>query len=214
VILRPFSKFMLKAIEKIRPLEINAICTGHGPILRSTWKDAVDKSEQLAKKFLETTEHCQQNVLITYVSAYGYTKEMAHLIAEGVRQAGTFDVRVIDIETMLLGDLEEHLTQSNAIIIGSPTINQNTLLPIYRLFAVINPLRDRGKLATAFGSYGWSGEAVKIIEANIKALKLNMIQEALAKKFSPNNEKIAEYIEFGKKFGEQLLQSKNIQNQE
>ena len=208
VILRPFSKFMLKAIEKIRPLEINAICTGHGPILRSTWKQTIDKSEQMAKEFMETTEHCQQNVLITYVSAYGYTREMAQLIAEGVKQSGDFDVRVVDIENILLGDLEEHVTRSNAIIIGSPTINQNTLLPIYRLFAVINPLRDRGKLATAFGSYGWSGEAVKIIEANIKALKLNMVQEALAKKFSPNNEKIAEYIEFGKKFGEQLLQTK------
>jgi flavorubredoxin len=214
VILRPFSKFMLKAIEKIRPLEINAICTGHGPILRSTWKQTVDKSEQMAKEFMETTEHCQQNVLITYVSAYGYTREMAQLIAEGVKQSGDFDVRVVDIENILLGDLEEHITRSNAIIIGSPTINQNTLLPIYRLFAVINPLRDRGKLATAFGSYGWSGEAVKIIEANIKALKLNMVQEALAKKFYPNNEKIAEYIEFGKKFGEQLLQSKTISNQE
>jgi NADH oxidase (H2O-forming) len=208
VILRPFSKFMLKAIEKIRPLEINAICTGHGPILRSTWKQTVDKSEQMAKEFMETTEHCQQNVLITYVSAYGYTREMAQLIAEGVKQSGDFDIRVVDIENILLGDLEEHVTRSNAIIIGSPTINQNTLLPIYRLFAVINPLRDRGKLATAFGSYGWSGEAVKIIEANIKALKLNMVQEALAKKFSPNNEKIAEYIDFGKKFGEQLLQTK------
>jgi len=209
VILRPFSKFMLKAIEKIRPLEIVAICPGHGPILRSTWKHTVDKSERLAKEFMETTEHCEQNVLITYVSAYGYTKEMAYLIADGIKQAGSFDIRVIDIENILLGELEEQVTRSNAIVIGSPTINQNTLLPIYRLFAVINPLRDRGKLATAFGSYGWSGEAVKIIEANIKALKLNMVLEALAKKFSPNNEKGTEYIEFGKKFGEQLLQNKN-----
>jgi NADH oxidase (H2O-forming) len=208
VILRPFSKFMLKAIEKIRPLDINVICTGHGPILRSTWRDAVNKSELLSQKFLETTEHCQQNVLITYVSAYGFTKEMAHIISEGVQQAGSFNVEVIDIENILLGDLEEQVTRSNAIIIGSPTINQNTLLPIYRLFAVINPIRDRGKLATAFGSYGWSGEAVKIIEANLKALKLNVIQEAMAKKFFPNNEKVGEYIEFGKKFGEQLLQHK------
>ncbi len=214
VILRPFSKFMLKAIEKIRPLDINAICTGHGPILRSTWRDAVDKSEQMAKEFLEKTDHCEQNVLITYVSAYGYTKEMANMICEGVLQAGNFNVNVIDIENIPLGDLEEQVTRSNAIIIGSPTINQNTLLPIYRLFAIINPLRDRGKLATAFGSYGWSGEAVKIIEANLKALKLNVVQDGLAKKFFPHEEKATEYIEFGKKFGAQLLHRQNSENSE
>ena len=81
-------------------------------------------------------------------------------------------------------------------------------MPVYRLFAVINPIRDRGKLAAAFGSYGWSGEAVKIIEANLRALKLNVIQESLATKFYPHNDVASEYVEFGRKFGEQLLQKK------
>jgi NADH oxidase (H2O-forming) len=214
VILRPFSKFMLKAIEKIRPLDIGAICPGHGPILRSAWKNAVDKSEHMAADFLKKTSHCEQNVLITYVSAYGYTKEMAYKIREGILQAGNFNVNVMDVENSLLGDLEEQITLSNAIIIGSPTINQNTLLPIYRLFAVINPIRDRGKLATTFGSYGWSGEAVKIIEANLKVLKLNVIQEGLSKKFFPNQEKATEYIEFGRKFGENLLNHQNTEKSE
>ena len=42
VILKPFSKFMLKAIEKISDLEIAAICPGHGPVLRTNWKKYVD----------------------------------------------------------------------------------------------------------------------------------------------------------------------------
>jgi flavorubredoxin len=213
VILRPFSKFMLKAIEKIRPLDISAICTGHGPILRSTWKSAVDKSEHLAKEYMAATGNKNNNVLITYVSAYGYTKEMAAKICEGILQAGDFNVTVLDIEHALLGELDEKITLSNGIIVGSPTINQNTLLPVYKMFAVINPLRDRGKLATTFGSYGWSGEAVKIIEANLKALKLNVVQEGLATKFFPHDGKASEYVEFGKRFGEQLLKNKITENE-
>ena len=212
VILKPFSKFMLKAIEKIRPLEIKMICPGHGPILRSTWKNVVDKSEALSKDYIEANEDKKNNVLITYVSAYGFTKEMAKKIKEGLISAGDIKVEVVDIENILLGDLDEKLTRSNALIVGSPTINQNTLLPIYRMFALINPIRDRGKLATAFGSYGWSGEAVKIIEANLRALKLNFVQESLATKFFPHNGVGSEYIEFGKKFGAQLLQDKPSEN--
>lgn len=208
VILKPFSRFMLRAIEKIRPLEINTICTGHGPILRSTWKQAVDKSEALSKEFLTKNNERANNVLITYVSAYGYTKEMAGFIRDGILQAGDFNVDLVDIEHILLGDLDEKITRSNGIIIGSPTINQNTLLPIYRMFAVINPIRDRGKLATAFGSYGWSGEAVKIIEANLRSLKLNVVQDCLATKFYPSDGKASEYVEFGRRFGEQLLKVK------
>ncbi len=204
VILKPFSKFMLKAIEKIRPLDISVICTGHGPILRSKWKEMVDKSEELSREFMEKTGHKENNVLITYVSAYGYTKQMAEKIKEGVMDAGDFNVTVLDIENILLGDLDEQITKSNAIIVGSPTINQNTLLPVYRLFALINPIRDRGKLATSFGSYGWSGEATKIIEANLKALKLNVAFEGLSAKFYPHDGKANEYHEFGKKIGEQL----------
>jgi NADH oxidase (H2O-forming) len=204
VILRPFSKFMLKAIEKIRPLEISAICPGHGPILRKNWKACIDKSEQRSRDFLEKMGNIQNNVLITYVSAYGYTKSMAYKIKEGIEKAGNITAQILDIENILLGDLEEQIVKSNAIIVGSPTINQNTLLPIYRMFAVINPIRDRGKLAAAFGSYGWSGEAVKIIEANLKTLKLNVGFEGLSSKFYPYNGKADEFVEFGIKIAEKL----------
>jgi NADH oxidase (H2O-forming) len=213
VILKPFSKFMLKAIEKIQSLDIAAICPGHGPILRSTWKEVVYKSEALSKEFMVKIGTKANNVLVTYVSAYGYTMQMAEKIKEGIILSGDYNVKVVDIENILLGDLEEHVTRSNAIIVGSPTINQNTLLPVYRLFAVINPIRDRGKFATAFGSYGWSGEATKIIEANLKVLKLNVALEGLSVKFYPHNEKGNEYIDFGKKIGAYLkLQPEKVEN--
>ncbi len=208
VILKPYSRFILKAIEKIQSLDINVICTGHGPVLRTTWKEKVERSKQLAQDFICKEGQKDKNVLITYVSAYGFTKEMAELIKEGLLKVEGVNVKILNIEKSLLGEMDENLTLSNGVIMGSPTINQNTLLPVYRFFSIVNPLRDRGKLATAFGSYGWSGEAVKIIEANLNALKFKIVQDSLIVKFSPHDNKVNELIEFGKNFGEQLVKCK------
>ena len=112
-------------------------------------------------------------VYIPYVSAYHKTGVIAEKIAEGIRQAGDIEVDVQDIEKTPVGEVDEHLARCSAIIVGSPTINQNILFPIYKLFATINPLRDKGKLAGAFGSYGWSGENRKMLESNLTNLKLN-----------------------------------------
>lgn len=205
VILKPFSKFMLKAIEKIRPLEINAICTGHGPLLTDNWKKYVDLSEKYAKEHMQYPE--KQKVFIPYVSAYNKTGLIAEKIAEGIKMAGDIDVVVKDIETTCIGELDMELTQSTGVIVGSPTINQNILLPVYKLFAVISPLRDKGKLAGAFGSFGWSGEGSKLIPESLKNLKLAYHEEGVFVKFSPSDEDIEKCIQYGKSFGEKLLQS-------
>lgn len=200
VILKPYSKFMLKAIDKIKTLPIDTICPGHGPILRSTWKEKIDRSEALASCYMNDTER-KNRVLIAYVSAYGYTKRMASQLEEGVKKAGDVEVDVVDIENILLGDLEELVAKADGILVGSPTINQNTLLPIYKLFAVINPIRDKGKLAAAFGSFGWSGEAVGLIEDHLKNLKLKVHSEGATARFLPNEEESESLISFGEDFG-------------
>jgi len=203
IILRPFSKFMLKAIEKIRPLEINMICPGHGPILRSYWKKYVDISEKLSEEAMQIRE--KHRVFIPYVSAYHKTGVIAEKIAEGIRKVGDIEVDVQDVEQMPIGEIDEKIARCSGLIIGSPTINQNILLPIYKLFAVINPLRDKRKLAGAFGSYGWSGENKKMIESNLSNLKLNYFGEGIFVKFTPNGNEIEQCIAYGEAFGKELL---------
>jgi flavorubredoxin len=204
VVLRPFSSFMIKAIEKIRSLDITMICPGHGPILRTTWQEKVRLTEHYAETYIADSLCIDNRILITYISAYGYTKHMAEAIAEGIREIVDYKVEIVDIENILLGELEELIVRSKSILVGSPTINQNTLLPVYRLFSLINPLRDRGKKAASFGSYGWSGEAVKLIEGQLKALKLNVPLEGLAAKFSPDDKKHEQVVEFGREFARHL----------
>ncbi|MCK4991569.1 MAG: FprA family A-type flavoprotein [Bacteroidales bacterium] len=199
VILKPFSKFMLKAIEKIKTLPVDMICPGHGPILRSGWKEKIDRSLKLANNYMEETRK-RNRVLIAYVSAYGYTEEMALRLADGLMKTANLSVELVDIENVLLGDLEEHMVKADGIIIGSPTINQNTLLPVYKLFSVINPIRDKGKPAAAFGSFGWSGEAVKLIEDHLKNLKLKVVGEGQTARFFPNSKETESLIRFGEEF--------------
>lgn len=203
VILKPFSKFMIKAIDKIRPLKIDAICTGHGPILRSNWKKWVDLSEELSLNALKMPT--KERVFIPYVSAYQKTGEIARSIAKGIRKAGNIEVEIMDIEVSPIGELDAQMANSTGVIVGCPTINQNILLPVYKLFAVISPIRDKGKLAGGFGSYGWSGEGRMHIQSNLSNLKLKYFGEGLFVKFSPTQVELKQAEEYGMAFGKELL---------
>jgi len=203
MILKPFSRFMLKAIERIRPLDIDVICTGHGPILRSTWRKYVDLSERYAREALALPQRTR--VYIPYVSAYHKTGALAQAIEAGLKSNPEIEVYVQDIEHTSLGDIDMQVAMASGIIIGCPTINQNILLPIYRLFAVISPLRDKGKLAGGFGSYGWSGEGMKIIRTNLENLKLQYTEDDVFVKFSPDGTDLERASNYGKRFGNLLL---------
>ncbi|MFA8300691.1 MAG: FprA family A-type flavoprotein [Hyphomicrobiales bacterium] len=204
VILKPFSKFLLKAIDKIRPLDIEAICTGHGPLLTNDWKKWVDYSEERAKEYMKNPE--KNRVFIPYVSAYQKTGIIATSIAKGIKEIDPdIEVDVMDIEMTPIGDLDQKITQSTGLIVGCPTINQNILLPIYKVFAVVSPLRDKGKLAGGFGSYGWSGEGSTLIKGNLTNLKLKYFEEGVFIKFTPDGNDIMKAIEYGRAFAKELI---------
>jgi NADH oxidase (H2O-forming) len=201
IILKPFGKFALKAVEKIKPLEIDLICPGHGPVHKDTREHFINMTRDLATEYVQlTAERKRKNILITYVSAYGFTKKMAEEIASGITDTGEMDVTLLDIEDTSLGEIESALVLADALLVGSPTINQNTLLPIYKLFAVVNPYRDRSKMAGSFGSYGWSGEAPKIISDTLRNLKFRVFEDSGAQKFNPAEEKSAALHDYGIRF--------------
>lgn len=204
VILKPFSKFMLKAIEKIKPLRIHAILPGHGPLLRKNWQKYVQLSEQYSNEALSQPE--RKYVFIPYVSAYHKTGLIAEAIAEGINESGQVDAILLDVEKTTIGELDMHMEKASGIIVGSPTINQNILLPIYKLFAIINPLRDKGKLAGAFGSYGWSGEGSKLIENNLRNLKLDFFTVGMFFKFTPNEVELEKCRFYGRDFAAKILE--------
>jgi len=204
VILKPYSKYMLKAIEKISSLDIKAICTGHGPLLTKNWKRYVDLSKKYAEETLKFP--LQKHIFIPFVSAYNKTGLIANAIAEGAKSViNDANVDVLDIENTPIGELDEKIAKSVAIIVGCPTINQNILLPIYKLFALVNPLRDKGKIGGVFGSYGWSGEASNLISSNLKNLKLNVVDDDMFVKFTPHEHQLELARNYGAKIAQMIL---------
>lgn len=205
VIMRPFSRFMIRAVDLIRPLDLELICPGHGPVHRENLKKAMDLSERYSADYLKLViGRSPKNILIAYVSAYGYTRKAAEIIAEGIREAENVTTEIQDIENLSVEEMESKIITADGILIGSPTINQNTLLPVYKLLSQINPIRDKGKLGGAYGSYGWSGESPRIILENMRLLKLKIFEDTAQFKFSPSAHKEAFLKEFGRLYAQKF----------
>lgn len=200
VILKPFSKFFLKAIERISSLEINAILPGHGPLLTTTWREVVAKTKTMCEDYLAHNPE-KNRVLIAFVSAYGFTKKIAEKIKEGIEEVEGITVDFCDIEEMAHDVLADKISRASAYLFGSPTINQNMLPQLYHVFSMMTPIRDRDKLAGCFGSFGWSGEAENDLITNIQNLKLNFCGDSLFLKFKPQESDYERIKSYGKKFG-------------
>ena len=196
-ILGPFKKFFVEAIEKIEGLDIDMICTGHGPILdEDPWKIInLSKKYSLSKKPFEG-----KLVVIPYVSAYGYTKQLAETIKKGIEEAGI----TVELYDMVYDDRDkvmERIYWADGIIFGSPTLVGDALEPIWEILYRLNPIIHKGKAVSAFGSYGWSGEAVPNIMQRLKQLRLKTVGEGLKIRFKPTEEELITAYEFGVEFG-------------
>lgn len=184
MIFGPFKQHMLNAISKISKLDIDMICPGHGPVLDVNPLDIV----QICKEWsTETNPNAKKSIIIPYVSAYGYTKIMAEEISATIisKYGDTIDVELFDMVEADPAEVIEKIYWADGILFGSPTINSDALPPIWNILISLNPIVHGKKYASAFGSYGWSGEAVKNIEARLKQLRFKVIP-GLRVEFKPS----------------------------
>ena len=198
-IMRPFKDKMLEALDKIQGLEISVIGPSHGPILRSDpWKYLNQYREWST---LPATSI--RKVLIFYASAHGNTKMMAEEIAKGAAIDGV-EVQSFDLTETDPGDVLDLIESAQALIIGSPTVNGDAVKPVWDLLSSLATIRLRGKVGAAFGSYGWSGEAVGMIEDRLKGLNLKVPEPGLRYILVPTSEELESCREFGAKIAESL----------
>lgn len=195
-IMSPFRPYILKAVDKISKLNIETICPGHGPILR---KNPMEIVELYKKWGLENPEESNK-ISIFYVSAYGYTKAMAEAISEGMKQNGDYKVNIIDLTEASKDEVQGAIASSKGLVFGSPTINGDALEPVLDLLNTLNPLVHKEKCAAAFGSYGWSGEAVPNILRRLKEIRLHLYEKGLKVNFKPSAEELLQCKDFGKEF--------------
>lgn len=201
MIMGPFKPYVLQALKKIAPLDLETICPGHGPVLR---KD-LDKYINLYKEWATVEKRQRSSVVIAYVSAYGYTSKLADRIADGIKAVGGIDVLFYDMVHADQQEVLKEIGQAKGLLLGSPTIVADALPPIWSILTSLNPVINKGLIAGAFGSYGWSGEAVPNIEGRFKQLRFKVPVEGLKIKFNPSNNELEEAYEFGVKFAKEIL---------
>ena len=200
-IIGPFKRpFMTKALDKIAALDIQFIGNGHGPVLRSN----IQKYLDMYREWCAPQPKNGKEVVIAYVSAYGYTRSLAEAIAKGVQEAGV-NVKVFDLVTDSAEEAKAAIADADGFLLGSPTLVGDALPPIYEMMMGLNPIIHRGKFAGAFGSYGWSGEAVPNLVARMQQLKLSMPLEGMKIRFKPTQQDLDNAVSYGKKFAEAVL---------
>jgi flavorubredoxin len=198
-IMRPFKDKMLEAIAKIRGLDIDVIAPSHGPILRADpWK-YVEQYVEWSTPVPTTAK----KVLIFYASAHGNTKMMAEEVAKGAAIDGV-EAEVFDLTETDPGEVLDRIEAAQALIIGSPTINGDAVKPVWDLLSSLATIRLRGKVGGAFGSYGWSGEAVGMVEDRLKGLKFKIPEPGVRFALVPTAEELEACRDFGARIAESL----------
>jgi flavorubredoxin len=199
-IMRPFREYVLDAIALIEPLEIKLIAPAHGPVLRHKPRDYVHRYRELATPRLFNEARSEKTLVVFYLSAYGNTRRMAEALAAGAESLGGVRVSLYDLEGGEADIFTDLVEEADGIAFGSPTINADAVKPIWDLLSSLTTVNIKGKLGAAFGSYGWSGEAVRLIEDRLRGLKLRVPVEGLRIKLVPD----ARELDACRELGEQL----------
>lgn len=196
MILGPFKiPFVGNALKRIEPLKFDMIATGHGPVLDSNIDDIIE----IYNTWCVVPEKTKPVIIMAYVSAYGYTRTLAEEIAKGIRGAGDFDLRIFDLVDTDVETVAPQLAEADGILLGSPTILADALEPVLSLTNTMFPPVHGGKHAAAFGSYGWSGEAVPNLTERLKQLKLK-VSDGYRIRFKPSDQQLMDARQFGVDF--------------
>ena len=193
-ILAPFGMMVKNKINEILNMNfpIKMICPSHGLIWR---KDPT----QIVNKYLEWADSYKENqITIIYDTMWNSTRKMAEAIAKGIKNVDKeVEVKLMNTSKDDKTDVLTEVFKSKTILVGSPTVNNGYLHSIAGILEMIKGMKLKGKKAAAFGSYGWSGEAVKQITEELKKSGLEILNDGIRVEWTPGVEMENKCIEFG-----------------
>ena len=96
---------------------------------------------------------------------------------------------------------------AGAVVIGSPTLNNQLYPTLADFLTYLKGLKPLNKIGAAFGSYGWSGEAVKMINQELEAMKFDIVDPGLKVQYVPDKEALETCYELGRKIGKAVKDS-------
>ena len=195
-ILTPFSEQVTKKIQEVLAfnLPMDIICTSHGVVWR-------DNPVQIVQQYLKWANSYQENqIALVYDTMWNGTRVMAENIAQGIKQADPqVNLKLYNLAKSDRNDVMTEIFKSRAIVVGSPTINRGVLTSIAALLEEMKGLKFRNKKAAAFGCYGWSGESVKVIRAQLEAAGFQVVDDGLRCLWNPEAKSIESCVEYGGK---------------
>ncbi|MBF4695747.1 flavodoxin domain-containing protein [Fusibacter ferrireducens] len=200
-ILTPFNALTIEKMHEYLGLNIplNMICTSHGIIWR-------DNPMQIVEQYLKWAGHYQEHQgVILYDTMWNDTKVMAECIATGIKSVDpTLEVKLFNVSKTDEKDVIAEVFKSKLVVVGSPTINRGILSPMASILESIKSHEFKNKKAAGFGSYGWSGESLKIITEELRQCGFEILEESLSVLWNPDKNAIKRCEDFGKVLAEKL----------
>ena len=182
-IMGPFAKFVIRALDRIKDLDIALVCPSHGPMIMG---GDIQVAMDTYRKWATPEEKTDKTVAIYYVSAYGYTRQMCQYLAEKLEAKGLV-VSAFDVIKTDAADIAAHL-EDDCLVFGSPTLNRAALKPVLDVISSIDAVGAAGRPSATLGCFGWSGEACAQLNDRCNSIKMKQVGESVRSQFTPTDE--------------------------
>jgi flavorubredoxin len=192
-IVSPFASFVTKKIAEFASLNlpVDIIAPSHGVIWRQDPMQIVTRYAEWAAQKPEPT------AVVLFDTMWNATRLLAEAIGRGLARAGV-EHKLFFMPTADRNDVITEVFKTRAVIIGSPTFNKGLLAGVLPILDDLRGHRFQNKIGAAFGSFGWSGEGVKLIEKALDEAGIPLAAEGLSVKWQPD----AAALEQAEKLGE------------
>lgn len=198
-VIAPYATQVLKALDKLSQKEAQIYATAHGPLV----KYGLTELTTLYEQWLKTQQQQTLNVALIYASAYGNTATLANAIARGITKAGV-RVESINAEFATSEEIKTAIENCHGFIFGSPTLGGHAPTQVQTALGIALAHGDKNKLVGVFGSYGWSGEAIDLLESKFKDGGYRFGFTPIRVKFKPTEEVLKTCEEAGTDFSQAL----------
>ena len=205
-LMAPMASQVDSLVERLEELDISTVAPGHGPAIDTSWRSLFNDY----RRWGESQQQASLSVALLFASAYGNTAAIADALAQGVGRTGV-RITSLNCEFTPPEELINTIKTADGILIGSPTLGGHAPTPIVSALGTLLAEGDRGKPVGVFGSFGWSGEAIDLLENKLRDGGFRFAFEPIRIKFSPDASMIRTLEETGTRFGRQLRKDQQKQ---
>ncbi len=193
-ILLLYSPLILKLVDKVTEmgLALDMICPDHGIIWRQ------DPAKIINAYVAWSRQKPKRKALVVYDTMWHSTEMMAEAIVDALGHEGV-DAKPMHLRRCHRSDIMTEVLDAGAVIVGSPTLNNGLFPTISDFLTYMKGLKPKNKIGAAFGSFGWSGEAVKLINRELEEMKFEVIDPGLKIEYVPDSKGIEACYELGRK---------------